>query len=238
MAGYVKIYRKLRKWGWYGVPSVKDTFLHLLITAAFTPYEYKGITIERGAAIFSLDRLSAELGFSVQQIRTAIQKLKKTGEITVWTNRQFSVATIINYDDYQEDQADNTRITNVQQTNNKRLTNVQQTDNTIKEYIKEELKKERSIKERYGVLDNVLLTEKEYGKLKDQFADYQERIDRLSEYIASTGKTYKSHYATILSWARKDKKEKPPDKKRGSMFSSDGASFDLEKYEKAGLFND
>ena len=34
--------------------------------------------------------------------------------------------------------------------------------------------------------------------------DYSERIERLSEYIASTGKSYKSHLATIRSWARKD----------------------------------
>lgn len=30
------------------------------------------------------------------------------------------------------------------------------------------------------------------------------RIDRLSEYMASCGKTYKNHLATIRSWARKD----------------------------------
>lgn len=97
--------------------------------------------------------------------------------------------------------------------------------------------KEKSIKEKYGVFENVLLTKEEHSKLKEQFSDYQERIDRLSEYIASTGKSYKSHYATILSWARKDKKEKPPDKKRGSMFSTNGSSFDLAAYERKDLFD-
>ena len=43
-------------------------------------------------------------------------------------------------------------------------------------------------------------------KLKSEFpTDWQERIDRLSEYIASTGKSYKNHLATIRIWARKDK---------------------------------
>jgi hypothetical protein len=46
------------------------------------------------------------------------------------------------------------------------------------------------------------LTEDEHKKLKEQsLLDY---IDRLSVYLSSTGKTYKSHYATILTWARKD----------------------------------
>ena len=41
--------------------------------------------------------------------------------------------------------------------------------------------------------------------MKEQFpGDYSARIDRLSEYMASCGKNYKNHLATIRSWARKD----------------------------------
>ena len=64
--------------------------------------------------------------------------------------------------------------------------------------------KEKSKKEKYGSFANVLLTKEEFEKLKHSFSDYANRIDRLSEYLASSGKRYKSHYATILSWARKD----------------------------------
>ena len=47
---------------------------------------------------------------------------------------------------------------------------------------------------------------KEYEKLKDEFPnDYEERIERLSSYIASKGAKYKNHLATIRNWARKDK---------------------------------
>ena len=43
-------------------------------------------------------------------------------------------------------------------------------------------------------------------KLKTEFPDdWQNRIERLSEYIASSGKTYKNHLATIRVWAKKDK---------------------------------
>lgn len=61
----------------------------------------------------------------------------------------------------------------------------------------------------YGIYKNVLFTDEDYVKLQEEFPlDYQERIDRLSEYIASSGKRYKNHLATIRSWARKDAKEK------------------------------
>lgn len=60
-------------------------------------------------------------------------------------------------------------------------------------------------KKKHGDAENVLLTEEEYQKLKDRFSDYEERINNLSYYIASKGAKYKSHYMTILAWARKDK---------------------------------
>ena len=65
-------------------------------------------------------------------------------------------------------------------------------------------------KDKYGEFQNVLLKESEYSKLKDKFPkDYGERIDNLSIYMKAKGKTYKDHYATILSWARKEEREKP-----------------------------
>lgn len=68
--------------------------------------------------------------------------------------------------------------------------------------------KSKPVKHKYGEYKNVLLTDEELQKLKTEYSDYEERIERLSSYVASTGKSYKSHYATIRNWARKDA-EKP-----------------------------
>lgn len=58
---------------------------------------------------------------------------------------------------------------------------------------------------KYGQYNNVRLTPEELAQLKERFPrEWSERIDRLSEYIASKGDKYKSHYATLLSWARRD----------------------------------
>lgn len=72
------------------------------------------------------------------------------------------------------------------------------------------LKKNKKIevKHKYGEFNNVLLTDTEYNKLLERFPnDLKARIERLSGYVASTGKSYKSHYATIINWAKKDKPE-------------------------------
>ena len=65
-------------------------------------------------------------------------------------------------------------------------------------------KPKKPTKHKYGEYNNVLLTDAELEKLKAEYPDYEERIERLSSYVASTGKSYKSHYATIRNWARKD----------------------------------
>lgn len=59
---------------------------------------------------------------------------------------------------------------------------------------------------KYGQYENVLLSDEDMVKLKNEFpTDWEQRIERLSEYIASKGAKYKNHLATIRAWARKDK---------------------------------
>lgn len=63
-------------------------------------------------------------------------------------------------------------------------------------------------KHAHGFFSNVLLTDDEMQKLAVEIPNYDDYIERLSHYIESSGKKYKSHYATILSWHRKDDAEK------------------------------
>ena len=69
----------------------------------------------------------------------------------------------------------------------------------------------KDIQHRYGSYENVLLSDTEYGKLRQEFpGDYQMRVERLSEYMASTGRSYKNHLATIRSWAKREKPKYNP----------------------------
>lgn len=81
-------------------------------------------------------------------------------------------------------------------------TNVSQADIDIEE--DKDIDKKNNIRHKYGEYNNVLLTDSDLEKLKSEFPDWQERVERLSSYIASTGKKYKNHLATIRNWARKD----------------------------------
>lgn len=60
----------------------------------------------------------------------------------------------------------------------------------------------------YGRYQNVFLTDEELADLQASFpAVWEQYIEKLSEYMASTGKRYQSHAATIRRWAGEDAKK-------------------------------
>ena len=63
----------------------------------------------------------------------------------------------------------------------------------------------------FGEFKNVGLSHAELEKLKNRFTEKgaMYRIENLSRYVASNGKKYKSHYATILNWESKNSEVKP-----------------------------
>lgn len=117
--GYIKLYRKMLEWGWYDDTNTKVVFLHLLLTANYKDTEWHGIPLKRGDVVTSIHQLATDLKLSDQNVRTALSHLKLTGEITSKPHTKFSIISIKNYNQYQED---NTQA-NEQLTNNQRTTN-------------------------------------------------------------------------------------------------------------------
>ena len=73
--------------------------------------------------------------------------------------------------------------------------------------IKREIEKGRSARA-YGRYQNVFLTDEELADLQASFPTvWGQYIEKLSEYMASTGKRYQSHAATIRRWAGEDAKK-------------------------------
>ena len=65
----------------------------------------------------------------------------------------------------------------------------------------------------YGRYKNVFLSDTELLELEQDFpGKWEYYLDRLSCHIASTGKQYQSHAATIYKWAQEDAAKKAPKK--------------------------
>ena len=78
----------------------------------------------------------------------------------------------------------------------------------IEKELERELEKGHPAPAALGRYQNVFLSDAELSELQADFPNlWQEYIERLSEYMASTGKTYKSHAATIRRWAKEDRRK-------------------------------
>ena len=84
------------------------------------------------------------------------------------------------------------------------------TSNTEQEYKdKSQTEKAERTRRRYGEFENVFLSDGEISALQADFPNqYDEYIQRLSRYMASNGRHYANHYATIRKWLDEDNRGK------------------------------
>ena len=94
---YIKLFRKILTWGWYGDTNTFRVFMHILLNAQYAPSEYKGVTINAGECVFGRKKWAKDLGLSERQVRTAIEHLKSTNEITTKSTNKFTVITIVKW---------------------------------------------------------------------------------------------------------------------------------------------
>ena len=121
--GYISLHRKLLTWEWFTDINVCHLFIYCLLRANYKPTKWRGYEIKRGEFISSLNHISVDTGLSVQQVRTALDKLKKSDVLTKKQQGSNTLISIKNYTQYQEsNKQDNNEITTYQQTINKEIT--------------------------------------------------------------------------------------------------------------------
>ena len=212
--GWFPVHRQLQEhWLWEDKPFSKgQAWIDLLMLANYkdTKVPYKGeiISCKTGDVNVSISRLSSRWGWSRHKARDFLNLLESDGMITVKATTNRTTVTIENYIFYSDvptakgQRKDSERTAKGQRKDT--TNNINNINNINKE---KEIYKEKE--KRLGEFENVILSEEELEKLKERFPyDWQERIENLSQYMSSKGKRYKSHYATILAWARKDDREK------------------------------
>lgn len=113
MEGWIKVHRKLLEWEWFGDSNVVHIFLYLLLTANQDDKRWQGIEISRGQLITSINTIAKVTNLSLQQVRTALNKLEKSGEINKESNRLYTLLTVCNYEYYQGDVEDDNKANNI-----------------------------------------------------------------------------------------------------------------------------
>lgn len=142
--GYIKVDRRITEWEWFNDGNVLKVWLYLLVNAQYHDTRYQGIEVKRGQLITGRKKLAERLGMSERQIRTCLERLKSTNELTIKTTNKYSVITIVKYayyqgiddeSDQQSDQQNDQRTTNKRPTNDHNTRSIKNIENIENTYI-------------------------------------------------------------------------------------------------------
>lgn len=233
---WIKLNRKIWEnfiWS-FEKPQYALAWIDMLLMANYMDkqilFNGKVETIQRGSFVSSMLKLAMRWNMNRKTVKSFLDMLQDNGMITYSTTKRRTTVFISNYLTYQgfagfeiTDDGQPTGQLDGQLTgqptgqldghNIRRLKNIKESEESKEVYITgsdepEPAPKDKKIKKhKYGEYKNVLISDEELEKLKAEYPDWEDRIERLSSYMASSGKRYKSHYATIRNWARKDEEK-------------------------------
>lgn len=134
---YIKLDRKMLEWKWLDVPEMVSLWIYILLKANYGASEWHDDVFEEGTFPTSISKLSEATGLTTKQVRTCLERLKKTGEIVMDSNNRFTKITVCKWSEYQGNgkQEGKPKAIKRQPEGNQRA--------TLKEDIKEDIKEEQ-----------------------------------------------------------------------------------------------
>lgn len=196
--GYVKLWRKTLDAGWLQNHKLFVFWCWALMKASHKEYDlivgYKQVHLMPGEFVFGIRKASAELNISVQSLRTILECLKTSGNLTLKPTHQFSIISITNWDIYQQTETLINTPTNTQVTHDQHTSNHKQEHKNINT-------KEKKI---YIPIpfENIKLTQKEYVNLRSKFGEVllHKALKFYSDYKIEKNYKSNSDNLTIQRW--------------------------------------
>lgn len=120
--GWIRLYRKMTEWRWYGMPNIMAVFIHLLLSANHKDGYCYGHEVKRGQVLTSQAKIMERIAIKRGALRECLNKLVSSGEIVIITTNKHSLITICNYDSYQGSEESYNQQTDSQPTSNRQQT--------------------------------------------------------------------------------------------------------------------
>lgn len=186
---YIKLFRKMLTWEWYGDTNTFRVFMHILLKANYEPSRYRGHEIGAGECVFGRKKWAKELKLSEPAIRTAMNHLKATGEITTKATNKFTIVHLEKWEFWQIEEGKSTKKpTNHQPTINQQLTTSKESKNIRNTYIPNIEDVRRYVQENNLNVD----------------ADYFYKYYTTAEWKDNKGKPVKNWKLKALNWSKRN----------------------------------
>ena len=204
-SSWIKLNRNIVGWRWYQDANTFRVFVHLLLSANVSDNDFKTETIHRGELATSIGHISADLGITYNQTRTALEHLKQTNEITTKTMPKYLVISITNYDKYQSNHTENpakTQASHKQTTSKsqqyKNIRNKEDKNNNILPKGNDEMRSS------YG---GVYLADSEFEELESLVADkgeFLDVLDRVGEWLKDNQRPKSRHKSVVKTFLKNE----------------------------------
>ena len=193
-----------------GEYSINAKLLYGLLLNRTTLSQKSGWVSEDGNVyvIYTIKQMANDLDRSERTVKTALRELENAGLITRirqgWNQANRIFLQIPDRVQISSRPAGKTCPIEVQDFSSCMVQDLPPNKNNKKEKDRSENKERESLR-RFGAFQNVFLSEGELASLQSDFPNrYVEYIDRLSVYMASNGRHYANHYATLRKWLNED----------------------------------
>lgn len=195
--GYVRVYRSLLDWEWFTDKNTCHLFIYCMLRANHSGQKWQGKNLKRGSFVTSLSKLADNTGLTIREVRTSLNKLKSTNDLTHTTTKQYTVINVRAYCDWQNPEIENdtqndtqndTRTTHERQTSDKQTT----TDNKVNKVnnIEREYRETFEILIKYAELKGAksptayaskILNETKEENLKNVVESLQKEIEKIEK---------------------------------------------------------
>lgn len=197
--GYIKLNRKLLTWQWKDDPNMVALWIEILLQANYEESNYHGESIKKGEFLTSVEKLSKGSGLSTRQVRTCLERLKKTQELTIETTNKGTKICVVKWAQYQGE------CPKTDKRSDKRATSKRQaSDNSIR-------KKERNNIERYIYKELATLwgmgLDKEYSMILgycEKYSPSYEEFLKIKDAVFDPNIRHIDQYVETIMKGKKD----------------------------------
>jgi len=193
--GWIKLHRGILDWPWYTDVNTFHLFIYLLLSANHEAKPWKDIIIEKGQLVSGIHELSQKTGLTVQQTRTALEKLKSTNKITIKSTNRYSIITICNYWAYQFYSTQSNKQIN-KQNGKQTISKIEKNNNKQELLFRQELPKKQEFKPPTLQEIQEYISKNGYAVDAKRFFDYFTAGD----WTDSKGQKVRNWKQKIITW--------------------------------------
>ncbi|MBU2974989.1 hypothetical protein [Zobellia sp. B3R18] len=196
MKGFVKIPREILDWEWYTHSTASRLYIHLILKANYSDKYWQGNKVNRGQLITSNKHLAAELHMSIQQIRTALQKLISSSYITCKSTNKFSLITVVDYKSMQA---------NINEHNKQSITLPTCKQQTFNNPITTTKENKELYKSKEEFRSAVFANSQYSNKILNAFFNYWSETDKSGKAMRVNDQTYFEIKSRLEKWKKNER---------------------------------